>query len=359
MSARLTTEEATQDQAISNRRLTGSITRSLILTIILITSTGPLIRHLFAITLKDLAVFIVGLLWILGDLIPTTAILFTIYDILIVPKRDESHLFTINGKRYSISQTILTLFAILYLIDFILFVSLHTWASNSNYISLTFTLRDRYRHAFFHLQVFICIIYMTKPWKWAQIDLRDIMLHVERSNLILYKIAHAISQRLNSAYPLNEVVDPLVPSGSTLSDRNSAVSAAVKKTVKVALANMPPAAKQVPRRPGKVVTTRRATRRVATRSVKTTRLKRISANNRRVTAVIRRQGSSTRARVVRRSQITRGGSSSSRGSAQQTVLMRVGRSCGTAKSLTRRQIRRTNKMPDTAARTVNLNLNMN
>lgn len=309
---------------ISLRRLARPVTSCVLLLLLSSVSTGPLIRELFTLTLSDLLAFTVGLLWLLGDVLPCIAIIVTIHDILFIGKRDATYI-VIKGRRITLPELILATFCILYLVDFILTVT--------GYSRL-----DNYRHGFFHFQVLISILYLAKPWFWSRLDLRDIVARLERFYLLSYRMAESISMYLRGSRSGEE---PLVDATQPQEEHLNVVQNS-KTPHSFSLDNLEPLK--------------------STTQVKTTRLQRVSLG---ATRSVKRGPENVRRRVSRSrttSLSARGQTKSS--SAKQTVIMRFGRRSDTSarrrgKSLRSSRRLRINSVGSESTRTVNLNLNMN
>lgn len=196
--------EASNGQAnvISFKRLLRPISRCVFLIVVLSVSTGPLIRELIRLSLSDLLAFTVGLLWLSGDIIPCIAVIATLYDIILVGKRDDSYLLVVRGKYVPISDLILILFIALYLFELII-VSTNYLSAKSGYSDLL----EGYRYGFFNLQVFVSILYVSKPWAWRQIDIRNIVANLGRFHLLLFKMAKSISVYLRASRSVDGTIN--------------------------------------------------------------------------------------------------------------------------------------------------------
>lgn len=165
-------------------QLLGLVTRCILFTLVFVVSTGPLIRQLIGIVLRDLMVLLVGSFWLLGDIIPCLALLLLIHDTLIARKQDK------------FLDAIVTLFTILYLIDFIIFTSCYFQFQLNNSNNCNRFLAN-YRYALFHIQIFFSILYLKKPWQWTKFDLRKILAYLERFYLLAYNMTQAILRRID------------------------------------------------------------------------------------------------------------------------------------------------------------------
>ena len=115
-----TTISLTRSDRLSARELVGPATRCIILALVLTTSTGILIRELIATAFLDLLAFLVGSLWLIGDILPCVALLFVIHDVLLAKKKDNSEFLRVRGKVISFLDAIVIVFIVLYFIDIII-----------------------------------------------------------------------------------------------------------------------------------------------------------------------------------------------------------------------------------------------
>lgn len=180
--------EFNYSNSIEIRKLVNPLSRCILIVVLLYTSTGWLVRQLIVTALTDLIVFVVGLIWLLGDIIPCVSIMVVIHDSLI----DRNN----KNQNSPILNLIIVVFGLLYLVDGILFITCYFNLHKTGKICIS-TLQN-FRQTFFHIQVVVSIIYLSKFWQWTQPDIRNIIKRFERYNLLFYRIAHSISSRLGS-----------------------------------------------------------------------------------------------------------------------------------------------------------------
>lgn len=167
----MATSSTNQDQ-INISRIAGPISRCVVIIIILATSTGILIRRLITITLYELAAFTVGSLWLGIDLILSLGIILLIHDILILGKVDNDTKLVIRGKTLLLNDIIIILFGCLYIIDILLVLNCSVGKHPTQDCEAAISY---YRQIFFHIQLYISVIYLLKPWKWSKIDLQKMI----------------------------------------------------------------------------------------------------------------------------------------------------------------------------------------
>lgn len=190
----------------SVKRLVLPISKCVFLFVVLSISTGPLIRELVLLSLSDLLAFTIGLLWLIGDIIPCIALSATLYDIVLIRKRDGVNLLSFKGRCVPLSDLILILFIVLYLFDF--FIVCISYFTTSVYSTNRYTnLLGSYRYGFFNLQIFISILYITKPWAWRRFDLRNIVSNLERFYSLQLRMAESLSVYLQGSISDNEPTD--------------------------------------------------------------------------------------------------------------------------------------------------------
>lgn len=189
--------DLTATSHISIRRLISPLSRCILLVLLLSTSTGVLIRQLIGVTLKDLLALSVGILWFLGDLLPTVSLIVLIHDLLISEKKDSTkELFRVNGRPVTALDCIILLFSLLYLID--LLVSISCYISSFRHpTNDCHNLLRNYRYTFFHVQTLVAILYLTKPWVWTRLDLRKTLVDAQRLISLVAATIQSIIQRIN------------------------------------------------------------------------------------------------------------------------------------------------------------------
>lgn len=156
------------------RRLVKPISKCIILVIVLSTSTGLLIRKLIGLTIIDLLTFIVGLLWLIGDIIPCYCILYTLFNLSINNFEDDGVKIRAFNTTITLSYVILLFFSILYVIEFTLVLVCFSTGAKC------FGLLDNYRNTFFYLQVIVSILYTTKPWLLNRQKFDSILTKIKR-----------------------------------------------------------------------------------------------------------------------------------------------------------------------------------
>lgn len=144
-------EAELETSRLSVNQLVEPSVRCFVLVLVLLVSTGPLIRELFAVAILDLAALLVGFLWFLGDLVPSLSLVVLLHDAILVRKRDKS------------LDALITLFLALYLLDLVLFL-FYTDSARLKH----------YRLAFFHLQIWLAMAYVFA--RTTRYDLRLIGL---------------------------------------------------------------------------------------------------------------------------------------------------------------------------------------
>lgn len=213
--------------------------KSLVLAVLLSTSTGPLIIKLFGNTLSDLSAFFVGCFWILGDIIPCSALLVLAIDIIFDRKSSSGNsgeFLTFGRQRLSLHDLIVVINILLYVFDLTIWVSCQLAGRSSNWHLNS----QHYRYALFHAQVIMAVLYLLRPWNWMRLDLRNVLAKLEKFYLFSYKIIHGIARRLDSSPPIespNEIVSstrsrPTTKSadpGSQVSGREGRQSRTVKR----------------------------------------------------------------------------------------------------------------------------------
>lgn len=170
--------ETERIEVISFKRLIRPISKCLFVILVLSVSTGSLIRELVLLTISDLFALTIGFLWLLGDIIPCVALFATFYDLLLTGKEDETCLL--------VQDSIFVLFIALYLIELLIVFKNYAKHQESD-------LLVSYRYNFFNFQILISILYLTKPWAWKNLDLRNIVVSLGRFHLLLYRMAESIS----------------------------------------------------------------------------------------------------------------------------------------------------------------------
>lgn len=193
----------TNGSQISIDKFAGPLTRCIIAVIILTTSTGLLIRKLIANTLAELVACTVGISWLAGDLLLCLAIIIVLHDVLIVSKRDDEQVLIVRGKSLSFLDIVTILFCCLYLLDLIIF--LHCTLRPRADCQATLT---HYRYIFFHIQLYISLFYITKPWKWAKLDIGQIMNWFNNFILFLQRLYSSMNLYVNH-FPQSNLNGPI------------------------------------------------------------------------------------------------------------------------------------------------------
>ena len=114
---------------------------------LLLISTGTLIRRLFTVALADAITFSVGLLWLLGDLIPCVTISILVHDILNARIVISLKVFKEKNKQAQLLNIIVLILVVLYSIDLVVLVLLRA------------DQLKQYRNASFHIQVLLSVVY--------------------------------------------------------------------------------------------------------------------------------------------------------------------------------------------------------
>lgn len=335
------------------------LAKSVVLTLVVFTSTGVYIRKLFWLALCDTLAISVAFLWVLGDFLPCVALSKLAFDF----SKDITERRRVNVRELifprSFLAAVLNTFALLYLIDAAIRIRCRRLGPSSSQdechrMLLTF------EKAFFHIQVTLSILNLTKPWLWSRLDLRRIIKNLERFYLLAYKMAHSISSRLDSSAivqmkPYNEARQSEYRVGERAVTGSPAKSSAVLSSQSELVTTGPDILSQ--REPSGLNnhSQRRESRRSRVAS-------RTPSSARKATATVIRRGRSSLATSNRRSITSRSVSSRSRAS------YRVGTRRGKSLTLSHRRGRVSVKATTVkghscigvsdGTRTVNLNLNM-
>lgn len=209
--------ETERTERINLKRLVRPISKCLFVILVLSVSTGPLIRELIRLTISDLFAFTIGFLWLLGDIIPCVALFATFYDLLLTGKKD--------GTCLLVQDLIFMLFIALYLVE--LFIVFKNYAKHEESDLLA-----GYRYTYFNFQILISILYITKPWAWKRLDLRNIVVSLGRFHLLLYRMAESISVYLQVSR-IDPMTHNIVSSPERQRERGSCSSRATKPSKKV------------------------------------------------------------------------------------------------------------------------------
>lgn len=142
----------------------------IIIALVISTSTGIHLRRLIKTTASHLIALIVGFFWFLGEFIPCVAIVLMIHQLLIGKKHYNQLTIRIKDVTLTIKQCIIVLFVCLYFIELILIASCSLKKGNDCDATLTL-----YRDVFFHIQLYISVIYIARPWDWNKFDLKELL----------------------------------------------------------------------------------------------------------------------------------------------------------------------------------------
>lgn len=181
-------------------------TRCVIIALVLTVSTGALIRQLIRNTFYDIVVFVIGLLWLMGDLIPCIALFVLAHDVLISYKWQRTQtgssdpvVLTVRGKTYSLLDVIILSFSIMYMVDVILNIICNISSFNTTMQSRgCMQALSSYRQTFFHIQVIVALLYLLRHWKWQNFDLRAIINKLDRLFGLLQKMLRSYGAVLQS-----------------------------------------------------------------------------------------------------------------------------------------------------------------
>lgn len=333
------------ESKLSFEELLKPVSRCIVLALVLVVSTGPLIRKLIAVTISDLAALTVGCLWFIGDLIPCVALMKVLHDSLLAHNRPlpiRHHQTGPNSStdQFQLIDLIMVTFAVLYALDFIIFVSSSR------------TLLDNYRYAFFHIQILVSIIYMLT--KCSKLDLRQLVLSFELFHTQALKVTHALQRLLNSSSRLGptkaEQAPPSskstpVPASAPLAAKSAADRIEQSSSTRVsAIQQEEPPVLEPPDGPSEKGRRRPKSLSMVQRSTSSRQLLSEPAH---ATSAIR--ATVRRSRVAGRPRSRANSRSRGKQSIKQTIITM--RSCGkTSKASKRHRCE--------PARTVNLNLNM-
>lgn len=196
-------------------------------------STGTYFRQLFCITFKDILAFIVGCLWLIGDVLPCLATLVVVYNVIIT--RDEPLELTINlsSAKISTSTAIILLNITLYSIDLILTLSCYTNLSSKLTQDQCKNVLSTYRYIFFHIQLMANVLYLTKPWSWKKVELVELLNKTVKFSSLIIKTCSSIRQRLDPEVFSPKKVRISTPKHNETSDNKKV--AAVKKNLTTSL----------------------------------------------------------------------------------------------------------------------------
>lgn len=140
-----------------------------LVSLVISTSTGTLLRRLIIKTASHLVAFTLGFFWLLGEIIPCIALLLLIHRLLIDKRQDDEIRINLKNVSLTSKEIVIFLFVGLYSIELILVASCSLGRENNDCIN-TLTI---YRNIFFHIQLYIALIYLLKPWNWTKIDLKN------------------------------------------------------------------------------------------------------------------------------------------------------------------------------------------
>jgi len=168
-----------------------------LLTILLLISTGPLLLRLVSITVSDIIVLLLALLHLMANIFPCLSLLLVLRDAILGKQTSifgESQTESTTGSQSSqrnreigpYLRALVGVFIALYACD--LFV----------YVIFSNKLHENYRSASFNLQIFLSTLYLIKPWRWGQVDLRQVAAKFERFYRLALKVTQAIIDLLNN-----------------------------------------------------------------------------------------------------------------------------------------------------------------
>lgn len=350
--------QQTNVSQLSIKRLISPISRCILLVLMLSTSTGLLIRQLIGVTLRDLLALSVGVLWFLGDLLPTISLLFLLHNLLISENRDGAkRIFPFDKQTVSSLDCIIVLFSSLYLLDLVISISCYL-GSFRHQSDTCQNLQKHYRYAFFHVQIFVAILYLTQPWRWSRLDLRRILADTQKFIYLLSATIQSLMQRINSRQPdrvKNQLKNDLPVLDSTeISAENENVRSDAAVDDQIGKQSMKSEVSTPSSSKLRAVKSR--TRRARTSS--SARVKKAKLSKGAVLVV--NQSAKSRSTMSRQKLGRRKAPQSSRSTASQIVISsddrRRRRSCGGSKS-SLSEDHLCNFQPD-STRTVNLNLNV-
>lgn len=156
---------------LNNNNLVSSGTTCLIIALVISTSTGFHIRRLIVTSCFRLIGFTVGFFWLIGDLLPCFALLWLINKLIIERKQEQDiKVIYVKGIELTLKEVIIIIFIWLYFIELVLVTSCSIGKRDDCETTLIV-----YKNIFFHIQVYIAVIYLLKPWTWTKIDLREFL----------------------------------------------------------------------------------------------------------------------------------------------------------------------------------------
>lgn len=331
--------------------------RCLILVMVLISSTGPLIRRLFFLTLRHSLAILLGSLWLAGDLLPSVALFVVMKRILLdIELSSISKLSHITFLHFSILVSVA-----LYSTELIAYIYCTRIASANCEENLV-----TFRYIFFHIQALLAILDLLKPWNWSNIDLRDILTRFERLHSLCLRVTCGLLSLLNrttrSPHQLNQREHQLV-SGVTTERQETSTSASLaaitSNSSRSADDNV--SAATVSFRNSKQVQDESTEPVASTRSSRPrSRVQKLSSStmtNRRQTRTTSRADSRRTTRAMTRS-TSRSKTASQRQPIRQTITI-VRRASSERRSTRRISGRAANVLDEQGSRTVNVNLNVN
>lgn len=155
----------------------------LILSAVILFSTGPLLFRLFYTTLRNSCALLVGALWVLGDLLASISVLVILHDLLVVPPNFQTN-------QLSNLDIIRLLFIVLYTVDLVALI-IGKLGANQTYLSVY-----KYRLTWFHIQVTLAILYTLRP---SNLDLRHLLAQLDRMHSLCLRWVRSVSSRIERA----------------------------------------------------------------------------------------------------------------------------------------------------------------
>lgn len=340
-----------------------TLSKLILIVLILAYGTGPHIRHLFSQTFRHLVALVVGSLWFIGDFLSLAAFVKLFNDILSLPYGLAASL-----KRNAIIQIFVFLSASELIVQ-----SLWSGKINSD--------RSRkYANVLFHIQLYLSLVNLLKPWQWNDVDLRKILQRFERLHSLSLRSIRGLLSLLNNnksksvstpdnidlasarieSQPLNNQLTSIVNEDTTAVASSSSASPINRRSTDVHESTSqrltrPPSSKRQSRAASRSRSSQSATgsalteRGTRNRSAGSTRSRRDNS-----TSATRSSTLSSRQPFVQSISVTRR-SAPRRGATIAASHSRVGVPRGRA----RRGIGTISVIDEPGSRTVNLNLNVN
>lgn len=174
-------------------------------------STGVYFRQLFRLTFKDSVAFAKSCFWLASDILPCLATLAVLYNVVITKNDPPKFKGLTSLQNLSPATIVILVNLVLYFLDFIFtsfcyansslattqVVNLKTGATIRQQQVSCELLAARFRYVFFHVQLALNVLYLTKPWTWTRVELSAVMQRVVRASSMLIKTCSSIRKRID------------------------------------------------------------------------------------------------------------------------------------------------------------------